>query len=194
MRYDSEKHHRRSIRLAGHNYSRAGWYYVTVCTHDKCCLLGTVTNGQMILNEYGKIVNECWWKISAKFIHAKLDKYIIMPNHFHGIIQITNNSRGTATLKAKKGTAKAKEGTACRGPTFGGSVAGSLSTIVGSFKSAVTKRINQIRRTPGGKLWQRNYYEHIIRDYDDYNHIRNYIVNNPANWDKDENYATSLYK
>ncbi|MFH1395175.1 MAG: transposase [Candidatus Omnitrophota bacterium] len=126
----------------------------------------------MVLNEYGEIACKCWGEIPEHFSHVALYEYSVMPNHVHGIINI-------------------RRGTACRAPTmecFGKPVIGSLSTIIRSFKSAVTKQINAIYNTSGTRLWQRNFYEHVIRDENDLTRVREYIINNPINWELDEYY------
>lgn len=178
---DPKKHHRpfdgargrRSIRLSGYDYAQAGAYFVTVCAHQRQCLFGDVVNKKMVLNEAGKIVRACWDEIPAHFPHAELDAFVVMPNHIHGIIVIVDHG---------------SRDTACRVPTmesFGKPVPGSLPTIVRSFKSAVTRHINQSRDTPGQPVWQRNYYEHIVRNEHALNRIRNYIETNPARWAHD---------
>ncbi len=90
MKYDPEKHHRRSIRLGGYDYSQPGAYFITLCTHNRQCLFGDVVNGKMVLNGYGKIVEHCWLEIPQHFEHVELDEYVVMPNHIHGIIIIKN--------------------------------------------------------------------------------------------------------
>jgi len=168
-----DRHHRRSVRLKGHDYAQPGAYFVTVCTRDRECLLGEVVDGEMRLNEYGMAVREEWLKTAELRETVELDACTIMPNHMHGIIVITNG-----------------KGTARRAPTerFGKPVADSIPTIMRAFKSASTKHINVIRRTPGTPVWLRNYYEHIIRNDDELKAIRQYILSNPANWTADENH------
>jgi len=125
----------------------------------------------MKLNEYGQSVEAEWLKTGEKRRYVILDEYVVMPNHFHAVLVIT--SRGTAR----------------RAPTFerfGKPVGGSLPTIIRSFKSAVTKRINQIRNIPGGTIWQRNYFERGIRNEKEVQQIRKYIAENPLKWIKDE--------
>jgi len=159
---------RRSIRLQGYDYSRIGAYFVTVCTYHRLCLFGEIIDGRMALNDAGRIVEQCLNEISRHFPHVELDEFIVMPNHVHGIVVIAN-----------------RRGTACRAPTteqFGRPVTGSMPTIIRSFKSAATKRIDELRNTPGAAIWQRNYYEHVIRNDDELNRIREYIANNPAQW------------
>jgi len=165
---------RRSLRLQDHDYSQAGAYFVTICTQKKACILGEITNGEMRLNKFGNIVKKCLIEIAGHFSNAEIDAFVVMPNHTHGIVSIVDNCRGTA----------------CRAPTemierFGKPTACSLPTIVRSFKSAATKRINASRKTPGAPIWQRNYYEHIIRNEADLNEIRQYILDNPVKWDVD---------
>ncbi len=197
---------RRSIRLKGYDYTREGAYYVTVCANGKC-IFGDVNNGKMVLNVYGNIIKQCWSAIPEHFSNIKLDEYVVMPDHIHGIIMIG----GCGDQLSNDGVDDACRGTACRAPTsdgsaptsdgsrnekierFGKPVSGSLSTVMRSFKSAVTKRINEIQNTSGTCLWQRNYYEHIIRDGSDLARIREYIMNNPVKWGEvGERHAVSL--
>ncbi|MCK5119821.1 MAG: transposase [Candidatus Latescibacteria bacterium] len=180
MKFNREIHRHRSIRLKGYDYSQAGAYFVTVCIEDRECLFGDIVEGEMLANDAGRMVEMVWNQIPDHFPGVAIDGFQIMPNHIHGIVVIVTDGRGTAYCR----------GTACRAPTasveqFGKPVSGSLSTIVRSFKSAVTKRINETRNAHDAKLWQRNYYEHIIRDENELNRIREYIVNNPMNWESD---------
>ncbi len=173
MKYNPDIHHRRSIRLRNYDYSQAGAYFVTICTHHRECLFGEITNRAMRLNDAGKIAAQCWQDIPVHFSHAALDEWTVMPNHVHGIIVITDTAR---------------RGTARRAPTterFGKPVSGSLPTVVRSYKSAVTRHINILRDTPGNRLWQPNYWEHIIRNENELHRIREYIRNNPARWQED---------
>ena len=129
VRFDPKKHHRKSIRLPGYDYSQAGGYYVTIVTHQRNCLFGEVVNGEMVLNDFGKIADECWRAIPDHFPVVELGAYVVMPNHVHGIIVITNG-----------------RGTIYRAPTqeqFQKPVAGSIPTIIRTFKAAVTRRIGR---------------------------------------------------
>ncbi len=175
MQYDPEEHHRRSVRLKGYDYSRAGAYFVTVCTRNRECLFGDVTDGIMRLNKVGRVVEKCWQAIPSHFSTVRLDAFVIMPNHVHGIITIVGPTHTGATHASPlRGRSR---------PSGPGRQ--SIGAIIGSFKSAVTRRINQLRGTPGGRLWQRNYYEHIIRNSESLDRIREYIVNNPLQWELD---------
>jgi len=173
--YNPKIHHRKSIRLKEYNYTNPNWYYVTICTYNKEHLFGSLINNKMKLNEYGKIVNECWIDIPKHFGFAELDDFVIMPNHTHGIIII--NSRDKACLAPTDEYRK-----------FGKPPAESLSSIIGSFKSAVTRKINMVRSSPSRIIWQRNYFEHIIRNDNDLYRIRKYIELNPLKWQLDEYY------
>ena len=172
MPYDPEKHHRRSIRIPGYDYSQNGCYYVTICVQNREWMFGDVMDGKMKLNEYGKIVAENWTEIRYHFDHIELDKYIIMPNHMHSVIIINDENRKgeiTSPLQEIKNY-----------PTLG--------QIIAYFKYQSSKHINQLRNSPGSKLWQRNYYEHVIRDDKDLYRIRQYIINNPLSWAGDTYY------
>ena len=171
MGFDPDKHHRRSIRLAGYDYSQMGAYFVTVCAHDRRCLFGVVEDGAMRLNGLGEIVADEWAKTAEMRRRISVDAFVVMPNHLHGILVI-NDCRGTLQ----------------RAPTteqFGRPTSDSIPTIVRLFKSATTKRINQMRGMPGFPVWQRNYFEHIIRDEAECGHARDYIEMNPARWAED---------
>jgi len=168
-------HIRRSIRLKEFDYSNPWWYYVTICTHTRNNLFGKVINAQMRLNEFGKIVEEEWLKTEEIRKNVDLDYYVVMPNHFHGILII--NSRDTARCVPTNENRK-----------FGEMIPGSLPVIIRSFKSAVTKRINELRKKTDSPVWQKNYYEHIIRNEKDLFFTRRYIELNPLKWELDEYY------
>lgn len=165
MSDNRQPHRRRSVRLKGYDYAQPGAYFVTVCTHLMECLFGAVVDGAMVLNPLGRIVEEEWIKTANLRSYVELDEYVVMPNHVHGIIMIVNG-RGLARYAPTQ-------------QCFGKMVLGSLPTILRAFKSAATKRMNALRGTPGQPVWQRNYYEHIIRNNDSVNHIREYIHYNP---------------
>lgn len=174
-------HNRHSIRLQGYDYADEGGYYVTIVTHNRLPIFGEVVNGEMVLNEFGKIVQEEWLitKALRKNVEIFDDEYCIMPNHFHGIIWITDNRRDLARDIGKD--------TARRVPTtFGKPVANSLFTIIGAFKGSVTRRINRLREISDPPIWQKRFYDHIIRDENEYDNIVNYIYLNPQNWIIDE--------
>ncbi len=166
---------RRSIRLQGYDYSQVGAYFITVCTRNRECLFGEILDGNMRLNDAGRIVADEWLKTAEIRDKIELDEWVVMPDHFHGIVVITDG-----------------RGTARRAPTnerFGKPVEDSIPTIVRSYKSAVTKRTNELHQTPAAKLWQRNYWEHIIRNEQELHRIREYIHNNPAQWEMDKLYG-----
>ena len=172
MGFDPDKHHRRSIRLAGYDYSQMGAYFITLGVHNQDCLLGEIADGIMRLNPIGEIVRSEWITTGQIRPRIRIDAFVIMPNHFHGILVIDCIGRGTLQ----------------RAPTveqFGHPTSDSIPTIVRLYKSATTKRINLLRETPGKAFWQRNYYEQIIRDEAQFGHIREYIETNPARWAED---------
>jgi putative transposase len=158
------RHHRRSIRLPDYDYSQPGAYFITIVTRGRECLFGEIVNGEMHLNDYGKIADECWRAISEHFPHVEIGMYIIMPNHLHGIIVIHANEMGMATNSSPSVGARH----ASPLPPHGVKPK-SIGAIVGSYKSAVTKRIGRELNAIG--VWQRNYYEHIIRNDAEYNRI-----------------------
>jgi REP element-mobilizing transposase RayT len=164
MPYDPEIHHRRSIRLRGYDYSQPGSYYVTLCRQSKEHLFGQIVEGEMHRNELGDYVARCWQWLAKQYPYVVLDEWTVMPNHLHGIIVITDGAGGSRTAPTK------------RKP---------LGRLVGAFKTVSTDEINQLRGTPGRPLWQRDFYDHIIRNEDELNKIREYISTNPLRWGSD---------
>ena len=182
MNYDPQKHHRHSIRLTGFGYSQSGFYFITICSHNHNCLFGKIENGQMRLNKFGEIVHFEWYR-SADIRHEiDFDEFGIMPNHVHGIVIITNGNIAVgAHGRAPQHDAPQHDAPLRRKPK-------SLGSFVAGFKCTVTKQINEIRQTPGIPVWQRNYYDHIIRNENELNRIRKYIIENPLKWGKDRFY------
>jgi putative transposase len=168
--------HRHSLRLKGYNYAQMGAYFITICTANRKSFLGKIVNGKMQINGYGKIIETEWLKTPHLRPNVSLDTYVIMPNHFHAILIIHDDVGATRRVAP----------TIRNRPT--GPLSGSVGAIVGQFKSKVTKRINSWQQVVGKEVWQRNYYEHVIRDEDDLNRVREYIENNPDRWLEDEYY------
>ncbi len=194
MKYNPHYHHRRSIRLPEYDYAQCGIYFVTLCTYRKQCLFGEIHKGQISLNHIGKIVQEEWLKSSHIRQEIELDEWIIMPNHLHGIVVIINHeTRDMVDRWANNNkVVDDKNKDASLAPLQGNVVGGSrqrkprsLSSFIGGFKSSVTKRIKEFCQQPNPVIWQRNYYESILRNEQQLNHIRQYIINNPQKWDED---------
>lgn len=190
IKYNPKYHHRRSIRLKGYDYGQAGLYFITLCVQNRENIFGKVEKGEMILNEFGKIANEEWLNTSEIRKNISLGEFIIMPNHFHAIIQIDYQ---IATKENNIGKFKSPSNT--------------IGAIIRGYKGATTKKIKEIIRNNSpstGELkfaptaptaltiglsksiWQRNYWEHIIRDENAYNRISQYIINNPQKWENDK--------
>jgi putative transposase len=170
VKFDSQKHHRRSIRLKEYDYAQPGGYFVTIVTYQRDLFFGEIMDEEMVLNDFGKIADECWRAIPEHFPNVELGAYVVMPNHVHGIITITDG-----------------RGTIYRAPTqeqFQKPVTGSIPTIIRTYKSAVTRIIGREHNTTG--IWQKNYYEHIIRNHEDWDRIHRYIESNPSMWAEDE--------
>jgi len=189
---------RRSIRLREYDYSRTGAYFVTVCTQNRECLFGKIVDEQMVLNNVGRVVVSCWENTPNMRPNVELDEFILMPNHIHAIVVITK-SIGRGVLQYAPTTHAPttqhtptiqriptnQQSTQLTMPTLR-SPSQTIGAIIRGFKSTVTTCINKYRKTPGIKIWQRNYYERIIRNDDELNRIREYIVNNPAQWESDQ--------
>lgn len=165
---------RRSIRLRDYDYSLSGAYFVTLCAHQRQCLFGNIQDGTMCLNLLGQTIQNCWNNIPIHFSKVELDAFVVMPNHIHAIVLLTDTEE--IPLQQKASSSGPKQG--------------SLGAVIGQFKSSVTR---QFKQDSGafGPLWQRNYYEHIVRSETALNHIRTYIDINPAKWADDVLFVTS---
>jgi REP element-mobilizing transposase RayT len=169
---------RRSIRLKGFDYAQAGAYFVTICSHERELLFGSVIEGKSIPNHLGNIVIDCWELIPIHFPNIILDAFILMPNHIHGVIMITEPDVGAGSPRpASTKIPSGAETAPLQRPALG--------QIIAYFKYKSTKQINQKQATPGSRVWQRNYFEHIIRTEKSPNAVRNYTEGNPLRWDLD---------
>jgi len=157
-----ERWRRRSIRLPSHDYRSSGWYFVTLCTHERQPLLARPVGAKLVLTPAGRFVDSAWTEIPHHFRHVSTDAFVVMPDHIHGILVI----HGAPDCRIKAGFRVAP---------------GSLGAVVRSFKAAASRRINATH-PPLGPVWQRNYYEAIIRDQRGLNNVRRYITNNPRVW------------
>jgi putative transposase len=175
---------RRSTRLPKYDYASRGTYFVTVCARNMECVFGSVgSDSQVTLSDWGHVVETCWLAIPEHFPGIALDARVTMPNHLHGIVVVeaatTVGARATHASQTRARHASPLRTTLSVRPR---AIRRSLGVIVGSFKSAVTKRIREMGAAPDEIVWQRNYYEHIIRDEDDLQRIRRYIETNPTRW------------
>jgi REP element-mobilizing transposase RayT len=181
----THRHHRRSIRLKGYDYSRTGAYFVTICTQNRDCIFGNVVDGAMVLNDAGMIAGDEWVKSANIRVEIEMDVFVVMPNHLHGIVIIQRDEtrRGDRPVAPTADATKPPVNHMTSGPR-----PGSIGSFVAGYKSAVTRRINHLYDTPGRKIWQRNYYERIIRNQNELKRIREYIINNPQQWEFDRNH------
>jgi putative transposase len=238
MKYDPQKHHRRSIRLPEYDYSQAGAYFVTICAWGREPLFGEICEGEMRLSAAGLIVESEWKRLAHQFANVYLDAFVVMPNHVHGIIMIhgqvgatrhlpadthsgnetvsndalTSRDGSPLQIDALSGLAGATrhlpaethsgnepmpndvltgpDGSPVRprggSPMPKGPGEGSIGAMIGQFKSRATKRIWSLPEYDHVPIWQRNYYEHIIRNQEDYERIRDYIQTNPLCWADDQ--------
>ena len=173
---------RKPTRLRDYDYSQPGAYFVTICVQYRKCLFGTIIDGQMKLNEIGEIVVECWNHIPQHFPSVELGDSIIMPNHIHGIITWNIVGAGLPRPTDEK-TPNPTIGPRSPRPPKNSSA---LGKIVAYFKYQSTRHINQHHNTPGTRIWQRNYHDHIIRDDPDLQRLRQYIQDNPMKWALDQ--------
>ncbi len=187
MKYNPAIHHRRSIRLPSYDYSQPGAYFITLCTTQKQCWFGQIHDGQMHINQLGKIVQTEWLKSAKMRPNLRLDEWIVMPNHLHGIVWIVESEHQQKSNSSPVLLAEAN----CRDLSNESSKqsfhrkANSLGSFIGGFKASVTKQINQFRKNTSIPIWQRNYYESIIQDERALDSIREYIQQNPQRWGED---------
>jgi len=198
MKYNPSIHHRSNIRLKGYDYSQEGLYFITICIKNRKCLFRKIENREMILNDAGKMVENQWLILPQRFPNIKLHEYIVMPNHFHAILEIVgatlvvlqndvvapNNNDNDNSQKGQPQGCAPTETTNKK----------TLGDMVGAFQSITT--VDYIRgvknnnwQTFDGKLWQRNYWERIIRNEQSYQQISEYIISNPSNWTDDKFYT-----
>ena len=180
LKYDPDKHSRHSIRLSWHDYAQPGAYFVTLCTHQRECLFGKIVNGEMVLNKTGHIVHDAWHRSEEIRREIELGAFVVMPNHMHGIVIIHDvGADGIRPPDRAHGRAPLQPTQHQRKPR-------SLGSFIAGFKSTTTKRINIIRGTPSLPVWQRNYHERVIRNEEELNCIRQYIADNPMQWEMDQ--------
>jgi putative transposase len=209
MKYNPDIHHRRSIRLKGYDYSQAGLYFVTICTQNRECFFGNITNGEMNLNDAAQMVERWYLELENKFPDIKCREHITMPNHFHCIIEnvglktngenVSNNSNVGADLRVcpscGNGGGEHMPNEGEHMPNEGEHIGSPLHRVVQWFKTMSSNEYirgvkNHDWQRFNGKLWQRNYYENIISDEEFHYQISEYIVNNPLKWDTDKYYIS----
>jgi REP element-mobilizing transposase RayT len=168
-------------------------YFVTVVTQGRACLYGEVIDGEMRLNRYGEIVQHAWFDLPRHYANVELGEFVVMPNHVHGIIILNNDSRGGSVLgetTVPDGNITGTEPSPERAQTRPYRKQHGLSEIIRAFKSFSARRINQLRGVQGVPVWQRNYYDHVIRSQHDLERTWFYIQTNPARWSTDEEYPS----
>ena len=174
----TEYRRRNTLRHVAYDYTNAGAYFVTICAHRGLAVFGQVVDGAMVLNPLGHIADQCWAEFAERHTDAQVDAHVIMPNHAHVLLWI-------------KGSVESADPDAPSKPRrFGDAIAGSLSSLVGAYKSAVTQQAAHRGLTPAPPLWQRNFYDHIVRGDQELERIREYIRQNPMRWREDRFYPT----
>jgi putative transposase len=161
---------RRHVRLRDYDYSQAGGYYVTICTANRRHLFGSITDAAMHPNAVGRVVEEEWLRLAERWKSVEIDAYVVMPNHFHGVLILLDGDKQNAVGRVKRP---------------------SLSMLVNQFKSRVTKRVANLGAT-STEVWQRGFFDHVIRDERDLLEKRSYIENNPAKWQDDKYYKDQV--
>lgn len=168
------RHNRQSNRWQVHDYAAGGTYFVTVCTEGRVCLFGEVRDGRMYSNASGLIVEQEWMGTGVIRPDVDIDVFAVMPNHLHGLVTITPPATSIAVWDAET-SRRAHSGVPLRRPR-------SLSSIVGQFKATSTRTINELRGTPGAKVWQRGFHDRMVRNDEEFDRIASYIVTNPDRW------------
>jgi REP element-mobilizing transposase RayT len=189
MNFNPEYHHRRSIRIQGYDYSKPGLYFITICTEKKNCIFGTIIDKKSILNDLGSIAKKFWVEIPNHFPNVLLHQFIVMPNHIHGIIELKSGVVGAPNVVGAQNFVPLQQQQQIIIPKrneFQKIIPHSIGAIVRGYKTGVTKWYRQQSNSGYDRLWQRNYYEHIIRDEKSYHIISKYIVNNPLHWKSDQ--------
>jgi len=183
MTYDPDRHHRRSIRLRDYDYAQAGAYFITICTYQRECLFGSVDAGVLTLNDWGRLAETEWLRTPTLRPQVELDEFEAMPNHLHIIVVIVETP--APGLDGRMPSGRMESGGRMQYAPTWRSPAQTVGAIVRGYKAAVTKQINDLRRTRDTPVWQRNYYEHVIRNEGELNRARQYILDNPARWEMD---------
>jgi REP element-mobilizing transposase RayT len=184
---------RQSIRLRSYDYTWPGAYFVTMCTSEQQHLLGSVEQDTVVLSDWGRVVAAQWQAVPAHCAHVRLDEWVIMPNHMHAVLWIMGTGEAFPTADLFEPALSHRQAIRPVNTSPGnasplrpaGAVPGSVGAIIGNLKSVTARRINQLRNMPGEPVWQRNYYEHVIRTEEALSKIRQYIVDNPKRWHLD---------
>lgn len=168
---------RKNLRFKGYDYSQSGWYYVTICTKNNINYFGSIQNKIMRLNKFGNIVSNQWLWLKEQYNYINLDEWIIMPNHIHAILVIKNHTISASSVRTGRDLS-------VQNPKIQETKYKSLSSLIGAFKTTSSKALHQAGLSEF--IWHRSYYDHIIRNEEDYKRIIDYIRNNPRNWAEDE--------
>jgi REP element-mobilizing transposase RayT len=174
-----------SSRLKWYDYTHPGAYFITICTYARICFFGEIKEGRMFLSRCGEIVHSCWYEIPQHFPHVQSFPFVVMPNHIHGIITISKRLPSVSPHVETRHAVSKRE-------AFQKPVPDSLPTIIRSFKAAVTKKLNESGEYLPATIWQRNYYEHVIRNEKELNQAAEYINFNPVNWEIDNDNPSAL--
>ncbi len=173
---EEKRFHRRSIRLQGVDYSEPGAYFITICAAQRRSIFSKIDDGRVVLSPLGEIVRACWLEIPEHFPSASLQEFVVMPNHLHGIIGLTVGARYIVSLDQRE-----------RAPEkFQKPVKGSIPTVVRTFKAAVVRRARSQLGISSNEIWQRNYFERVLRDGKEYADASRYILENPQRWEWDK--------
>ncbi|HEY2461109.1 MAG TPA: transposase [Candidatus Acidoferrum sp.] len=181
---------RRSIRIAGADYTEAGGYFVTICAANRGEIFGKIKDGRIRLSRLGELVRTCWVQIPEHFANVEIKEFVVMPNHLHGIIGLNARSVDGLRLTARgtvAGNARPKNAERFQKP-----VEGSIPTIVRAFKAAVTRRAKQELKIAEPRIWQSNYFERVLRDGREYAIASRYVMENVMRWEWDEENARRM--
>jgi REP element-mobilizing transposase RayT len=178
------EHDRKSVRLPFYNYSGHGGYFITICSFGGICSFGKINDGKVTLYKTGKIIQDEWLRTEQVRANVKLDMFVVMPNHFHGIVIIkeTDDPKRATHRVAPTKTRRAVPAQERQAKL----ITGSISAIIGQFKTVITKRVHSELKLESCSVWQRGFYEHVIRNEKELNRVRQYIIDNPIKWSLDK--------
>lgn len=178
MTYDRARHHRQSLRWREHAYATGGTYFVTICTFQRTPLFGNVVDGEMLVNQLGRLVENEWVATERARPSVKIDVFALMPDHLHGLIHLEEPTTTGDHIGACRTESRMSSAPPFRAPR-------SLSSTISGFKGAAMRAVNIVRSTPGAQVWQRGFYERVVRDQSEFDRIADYIVSNPSRWRSD---------
>ncbi len=192
MEKNAKDYNRKSIRFMGYDYTLAGAYFVTIISFRRVCNFGEIEKGEVNYSKIGQVIFDCWQNIPEKFSYVKLDEFTLMPNHLHGILWLLEHRGKGEAFSAVTDIRRQSKSENASPLRPKGTRSRSLSAVMQNYKSVSTRMVNRKFFKPGNKIWQRNFHDRIIRNNRELNAIRQYIIDNPLNWEMDKDNPANL--